>query len=155
MNLLGMQLQKELRHLISNYAREIKVAKVDRISDGIRKFAIVPRKEKNARSGQDLAKEVTPECFKFLETFIRFVVSSKHIRILQLEDLFVSCAVNELLNYWVKNYISPCVYQFRQNLIDEICEQFKAFVSKYGMRRLHNLRVFLQRPQARKHQAGA
>jgi len=127
-----MQLQKELRILINNYAKDAKIVKVDKLSDGIRRFIILPKKEKYSRSGQDLAKEITPEYFSFLETFIEFAKSSEHIRILQFGDLFINCVVNGLLDYWVKNYVSVCAHQFKQEIIDEICEEFKAFVDLYG-----------------------
>jgi hypothetical protein len=132
MSLLAMQLQKELRTLINGYAKDANIVKVDKFSDGTRRFVILPKKEKYSKSGQDLAKEITPEYLSFLEVFIKFVKSSKHIEILQLSDLFISCVVNELLNYWVKNYISFCVHHFKQEIIDGICQQFKAFIDIYG-----------------------
>ena len=144
MNLLRNQLHKDMREFIGYYTKNFCITGVEVTHKGSKKFYIAKKKEKIIKTGQDLSDFITPEYFVFLAEYTKFVEESKHLIRLQFSESLISSAIDELLGYWIKNYISPYVYQFTQKIIENIYKQFYEFNDNFSILILEN-RITLPR----------
>ena len=83
------------------------------------------------KTPQEQIEESTFNYFEFLNIFAGFVTGSKQIMKLRFDEVLIKVAIEDLLDYWMKQHITPNTQIFSLNMIDAICKKVVELSNKY------------------------
>ena len=123
------ELIKDIKEFVSNYAKESGELLVEKTKTS-RKLLILKAAARK-KNVLEQVEESTRSYFAFIDVIIKFISDSKHLSELHLSEKLITTAIEELLNYWLKQSVIPNTQNFTLEMIEAMCKLVLDLATKH------------------------